>query len=321
MRYHIYAFAAGFFLDQLIGDPPSLWHPIRAIGALIGALEKRLFKDDKISERQKQRAGRRLTVLVLLVTFFVTAAILGFSYWLHPIFGCIVESVMTGQILACKSLKVESKKVYVQLKREDLVAARKAVSMIVGRDTEQLTVEGVTKAAVETVAENASDGVIAPLLYLALGGPVLGFLYKAVNTMDSMIGYKNDRYLFFGRTAAKLDDVVNFLPARVCALLFIAAACVLGKEFHGKAAWRIWRRDRRKHASPNSAQTEAACAGALGVQLAGDACYFGKLVKKPYIGDANRPVEMEDILRSHRLLYAAAYLTFFLCLAVLCLFF
>ena len=196
-------------------------------------------------------------------------------------------------------------------------AAREAVSMIVGRDTQNLTKEGVAKAAIETVAENTSDGVIAPMLYTALGGPVLGFLYKAVNTMDSMVGYKNDRYLHFGRAAAKLDDVVNFLPARISALLMIGAAFLGGKSYNGRQAWRIWHRDSRKHASPNSAQTESVCAGALGIQLAGDASYFGKVVKKPYIGDPKRQVEYEDIRRANRLMNRTAWICELLCLGIL----
>ena len=199
-------------------------------------------------------------------------------------------------------------KVYEALKKDDLEGARYAVSMIVGRDTQVLDATGVAKAAVETVAENTSDGVIAPLIYLAIGGPILGFMYKAINTMDSMVGYKNDKYMYFGRCAAKLDDVVNYIPARISALLMIAASFLPGKAYDGKGAWRIWRRDRRKHASPNSAQTEAVCAGSLGVQLAGDASYFGKIVKKPTIGDALRPVEYEDIKRANGLLYRTAIL-------------
>ena len=209
-------------------------------------------------------------------------------------------------------------KVYRELKKDDLEAARYAVSMIVGRDTQVLDATGVAKAAVETVAENTSDGVIAPLIYLAIGGPILGFMYKAINTMDSMVGYKNDKYMYFGRCAAKLDDVVNYIPARISALLMIAVSFLPGKAYDGKGAWRIWRRDRRKHASPNSAQTEAVCAGSLGVQLAGDASYFGKIVKKPTIGDALRPVEYEDIKRANGLLYRTAILCE--CLALICLF-
>ena len=195
-------------------------------------------------------------------------------------------------------------------------------SMIVGRDTEKLTEEGVTKAAVETVAENTSDGVTAPLIYLLIGGAPLGFLYKAVNTMDSMLGYKNDRYLYFGRIPAKMDDVFNYIPARVTAILMTAAAFLTGLD--GKNAWKIYRRDRKKHASPNAAQTESVCAGALGVRLAGDAVYFGKVYKKEFIGDALRRIEPEDIIRTGRLMYATEILTFILCggikLAVILLF-
>lgn len=197
-------------------------------------------------------------------------------------------------------------KVYNALKNDGLEAARKAVSMIVGRDTQCLGVEGVTKAAVETVAENTSDGSIAPMLFLAIGGPVLGFFYKAVNTMDSMVGYKNDRYMDFGRAAAKLDDVLNYIPARLSARLMIFSCLFLGKEYSYKEAKRIYLRDRYNHASPNSAHTESVCAGALGLELAGDASYFGKIVKKKTIGDKHRAIEAEDIKRANRLLYATA---------------
>ena len=189
--------------------------------------------------------------------------------------------------------------------------------MIVGRDTNILNDEGVTKAAVETVAENTSDGIIAPMIYTALGGPILGFVYKAVNTMDSMLGYKNDKYLYFGRAAAKLDDFVNYIPARISAYIMILAACIGGRDYSGKNAYRIYKRDNRNHASPNSAQTESACAGALGIQLAGDASYFGKIVKKPYIGDKTREVEHEDIRRVNKLMYLAAGLCEVICLIIM----
>lgn len=198
-----------------------------------------------------------------------------------------------------------------KLKESDLPGARRAVSMIVGRDTENLTEEGVAKAAVETVAENTSDGVTAPLIFLLIGGAPLGFLYKAVNTMDSMLGYKNERYLYFGKIPAKMDDLFNYIPARLTAVIMTAAAFITGLD--GKNAWKICRRDRRKHASPNSAHTESVCAGALGVQLAGDALYSGKVYKKEFIGDARRRIEPEDILRAGRLMYATEFLTFLLC--------
>jgi len=188
------------------------------------------------------------------------------------------------------------------------------VSRIVGRDTQNLTLEGVTKAAVETVAENASDGVIAPLLYMLLGGAPLALTYKAINTMDSMLGYKNEKYLYFGRAAAKLDDAANYLPSRIAGLLWAAAAALTGNSASG--AWKIWRRDRRNHASPNSAQTESACAGALGVQLAGPACYFGEYYDKPTIGDPLRPIEPEDIRRANRMMYAESLLALAIGLAI-----
>lgn len=322
MKYHILAFGAGFLLDQLLGDPYSLPHPIRGIGWFIMKTEKVLRSGNPQEnstgrEAAERRQGKLLVVVVLLLTGIVAALILSGAYVVHPNLGMVIEAVMTYQILAARCLQVESSKVWKQLNAGNLEEARKAVSMIVGRDTERLTEEGVAKAAVETVAENTSDGVIAPMLYTALGGPVLGFLYKAVNTMDSMVGYKNEKYLYFGRAAAKLDDVVNFLPARVSALLMIGTAFVSGKNYSGKQAWRIWRRDNRKHASPNSAQTESVCAGALGIQLAGDASYFGKVVKKPYIGDSTRAVEAEDIRRTNRLMNRTAWICEILCLGIL----
>lgn len=318
MRYHSIAFLAGFLLDLCLGDPHWLYHPIRLIGAWIAWLEQKLHKEETPRNEKKERVqGNYLVLAVLLVTGLCVAGILTFAYLLHPAVGVIVESVMTYQILATKCLKVESMRVYTCLKKGDLPAARQAVSMIVGRDTANLDETGVAKAAIETVAENTSDGVIAPMLYTALFGPILGFLYKAVNTMDSMVGYKNDKYLFFGRTAAKLDDVVNYIPARISAWLLILAASFPGREFSGREAYRIFQRDRYQHASPNSAQTEAACAGALGIQLAGDAFYFGKKVEKPYIGDAMRPVEAEDIRRVNRLMYRAAWICEIACLAVM----
>ena len=323
MIYHIIATLAGFLLDLILGDPYWLPHPIRLIGNWISFLEKKLIgkKEEKhhTTPEQEKRRGVFLVLAVLTMTVLFTAVILLAAYRIHPYIGIFIESIMTYQILATKCLKVESMKVYQQLKTGDIEASRKAVSMIVGRDTEQLDETGVAKAAIETVAENTSDGVIAPMIYTAIGGPILGFLYKAVNTMDSMVGYKNDRYLYFGRTAAKLDDIVNYIPARISALLMIAASFFAGKDFNGRQAWYIFKRDRYQHASPNSAQTEAACAGALGIRLAGNASYFGKIVEKPYIGDATRAVESEDIKRANRLLYATAILCEAICLAVLLL--
>ena len=266
---------------------------------------------------EKRANGRTTVLLVLLCTVAATDAVLMGGYFVHPVLGCVIEAILTYQILAAKCLCVESMKVYKALKTGTIQDARKAVSMIVGRDTAKLDEEGVAKAAVETVAENTSDGVIAPMLYLAIGGPILGMAYKAINTMDSMIGYKNDRYLDFGRAAAKLDDVVNFVPSRISAWLMILACHVLGGQFIASEAKRIYLRDRRKHSSPNSAQTESACAGALGIQLAGDASYFGKVVHKPTIGDARRKVTPEDIPLSNHLMYGTTILCLLICLAIL----
>ena len=301
MSYHFFAMFLGFVLDLLFGDPHWLPHPIRLIGNLIASLEK--LNKKELSDTKKFLRGFAMVVIVIAWTTGVTAVILEGAYGLHPAIGCAVEAIMTYQILATKCLKVESMKVYEQLQKQNLPAARKAVSMIVGRDTQNLTEEGVTKAAVETVAENTSDGVIAPLFYMLIGGAVLGFTYKAINTMDSMVGYKKDKYQWFGTAAAKLDDVVNFIPARVSAVLMILAAYLTGMD--GKNAACIFRFN---HKSPNSAQTEAVMAGALDVQLAGDAWYFGKLHKKPTIGDPVREMELLDIRRSHKLLYGTAML-------------
>ena len=325
MCYHIFAFIAGFVLDLLIGDPHFIPHPVRLIGSLISFCDKRLNCDAgyNISEKKlnliKYKRGMLLAFTVIFATFAISVIIIVATYSINLYAGVIAEAVMTWQILATKCLRVESMRVYDALRTDGVDAGRRAVSMIVGRDTSVLDAAGVTRAAVETIAENTSDGVIAPMLYTAIGGPVLGFVYKAVNTMDSMIGYKNDKYMYFGRFAARLDDVVNFIPARISAYLMIAAAFIGGRQFDGKNAHRIFKRAYINHASPNSAQTESVCAGALRVQLAGDAVYFGKLVKKKYIGDGLREIEYEDIKRADRLMYITAFLCELLSVAVMSL--
>lgn len=325
MCYHIFAFIAGFVLDLLIGDPHFIPHPVRLIGSLISFLDKMLNCDAGYNSSEKKlnlikyKRGMLLVFTVIFATFAISVIIIVAAYSINLYAGVIAEAVMTWQILATKCLRVESMRVYDALRTDGVDAGRRAVSMIVGRDTSVLDAAGVTRAAVETIAENTSDGVIAPMLYTASGGPVLGFVYKAVNTMDSMLGYKNDKYMYFGRFAARLDDVVNFIPARISAYLMIAAAFIGGRQFDGKNAYRIFKRDRFNHASPNSAQTESVCAGALRVQLAGDAVYFGKLVKKKYIGDGLREIEYEDIKRANRLMYITAFLCELLSVAVMSL--
>ena len=301
-----YAVLGGFVLDAIFGDPAWLPHPVVYMGKAISVLEKGLRARLPKTPEGELWGGRILAFCLPVGTLALTSIVCMGAAALHPLLGLAVQMFWCGQALAAKGLVQESMNVYRELTKPDLPAARTAVSRIVGRDTQALTAEGVTKAAVETVAENASDGVIAPLLYMLLGGAPLALTYKAINTMDSMVGYKNTQYLYFGRAAAKLDDVANYLPSRIAALLWVVAAALTGND--ARSAWRIWRRDRRNHASPNSAQTESACAGALNVQLAGPAYYFGEYYPKPTIGDAVRPIEPEDIRRADRMMYAESLL-------------
>jgi len=304
MLYHIIAFLIGYILDLIVGDPMNFPHPIRLIGTLIGKLDKALNK-----RRARMLDGVLLCIIVVLTTAFAATFVIVVSYKVHVAIGIAVEAILTCYILAARSLQVESMKVYKNLKSGTLEEARYAVSMIVGRDTDVLDQEGVTKAAVETVAENTSDGVIAPMLYTALGGPILGFIYKAVNTMDSMVGYHNEKYEYFGKAAARLDDIFNYIPSRLSAVFMILASYICGKDYSGREAVRIYKRDRNVTKSPNAGQTESVCAGALGIRLAGNAYYFGRLVEKPYIGDEGRRIEAEDIKRSCKLMYVTELIT------------
>ena len=283
----IIVLVGGFLLDCLLGDPHNPWHPICLIGYLISFLEKKIRKLFSKQPKGEFYGGLVMVVLVLFISTAVPIVLLKAAKWIHPYLALVLEIIMCYQLLAARSLKDESMKVYHALHQHDIEGARKAVSMIVGRDTQRLDAAGIAKAAVETVAENASDGVIAPMIFIAIGGVPLGFFYKAVNTMDSMVGYKNEKYLYFGRAAAKLDDVMNYVPSRISGLLMVASAALTGGD--AKRAWHIFCRDRYNHASPNSAQTESVCAGSLGIQLAGDASYFGKTVKSAII---NRRLEM-----------------------------
>ena len=301
---HLLALVLGFCIDLIFGDPHSIPHPVVLIGRLISATEKLVRKIFPKTVRGENVAGGGLWLLVVLISTAVPLGILYLGYKISLWLGLALESIMCWQILATKSLKVESMKVYTALKAGDPAEYRRAVSMIVGRDTAALDDKAVARAAVETVAENTSDGIIAPMLYLAIGGAPLGFFYKAVNTMDSMLGYVEMPYKNIGLVPAKMDDFFNFLPARLSALLMLLAGWLEGLD--ARRGWRIWRRDRRNHASPNSAQTESVCAGLLGLRLAGDAYYHGVLHKKPYIGDPIREIEYEDIPRACKLLYGTA---------------
>lgn len=310
----VLALGLGAVLDAVFGDPRGIPHVVVGMGRLIAALECFLRRKFSKTARGETMAGAVLVLVMLAVSLFLPLLLLFFVYELSLWFGMLLEGLLLWQLLAARDLQVESMAVFSELKKDDLSGARCAVGRIVGRDTERLDVAGVTRAAVETVAENCSDGVIAPLFYIALGGAPLGCVYKAVNTMDSMLGYKNEKYLHFGRWAARMDDALNYLPARLAAGLMILVCGPLGYDRRG--AWRIYRRDRRNHASPNSAHTEAVCAGALGIRLGGDAYYFGQLHRKPSIGDDTRQVEAEDIPRANRLMLAASVLMLFLSLVV-----
>lgn len=301
---HLLALTFGYVLDCLLGDPYTMPHIIRAIGSLIAVSERWLRSVFPATSRGERAAGAMLVFVVTGVSCGCSILALRLAARVSPWFVLAVETLICYQMLAGRQLQIEALRVRDALAHEGLEAGRTAVSMIVGRDTASLDEAGVIRAAVETVAENASDGVVAPMLFMALGGAPAGVLYKAVNTMDSMVGYRNDRYRYFGTAAARLDDVLNWIPARLTGALMYLVAPLVGLD--GKGAWRIYRRDRRKHASPNSAHPEAACAGALGVRLAGPASYFGVLHDKPTIGDDLRPIELEDITRSCSLLVATS---------------
>ena len=306
----------GFVLDLLFGDPEWLPHPVVLMGRFISAYERHLRPRFPQSPRGQFLCGLLLSALLPLGTFVLSSGALALAGRVHWGLRLALESFWSAQCLALRGLASESRKVYLALEGEDLPGARLAVGRIVGRETERLDAQGVTRAAVETVAENFSDGVAAPLLCLTLFGAPLALAYKAVNTLDSMIGYRSERYLYFGRAAAKSDDAANFLPSRVSALLWVLAAALTGQD--GAGAFRIWRRDAGKHLSPNAGQTEAACAGALGITLGGDAWYFGQRYEKAVLGDPLRPPVPRDILLANRMLYAASFLLLLLCIPLRC---
>ena len=311
MKGSLFALLVGFVIDLILGDPHSIPHPVVLIGKLISGTEKLVRRVFPKTVKGENMAGLVLWLIVVTVSTAVPLGLLILCHWISPVLRLVVESIMCWQILATKSLRDESMKVYDALETGDLEKSRYAVSMIVGRDTAELDDPAITRAAVETVAENTSDGIVAPLLCLALGGAPLGFFYKAVNTMDSMLGYVEPPYKNIGLVPAKMDDVMNFIPARISAFMMLLSGWMLGMDW--KNGWKIFKRDRFNHASPNSAQTESVCAGLLGLRLAGDAVYHGVLHKKKYIGDPVREIEHRDIPRACRLLYVTAGITLLLC--------
>jgi len=304
------AVLVGYLLDLLIGDPEWIPHPVNLIGKLITKLEARLRAKYPATKEGELQAGKKLAILVPLITFVVSGAICWGIYAFDHIAGTVIQIILCWQCLASRDLAKHSREVYFALEDGSLEDAQEAVGEIVGRDTDRLNEAGVTRAAIESVAESSSDGVIAPMFFMLIGGAPLAWTYKAINTMDSLVGYKTKRYIYFGFYAAKLDDIVNLIPSRLAALCWIAAAFLTRNDY--KNAKKIWKRDNAKHPSPNAGQTESACAGALDIYLGGPSYYFGRLVKKPYIGDNLRPVEAEDILRANRMMYVAGFLYLFL---------
>lgn len=295
-----YLVAAAFALDLLLGDPRRMIHPVVLIGILIRRLEGVL----EGWRSQLRLAGALLTVLTLLVTGTVAAFGLHLAESINPLLGTLLSLWLAWTTLALRSLHTESHEVVRQLQLGDLEEARGALAMIVGRETSALGEEEIVRACIETVAENTSDGVVAPLFYLCLGGPVLALVYKAASTLDSMVGYRSERYRQFGWASARLDDLLNLVPARLTGLLMVAGAFAL--RLDGRAAWAMLRRDARKHASPNAGYPEAAAAGALGVQLGGTASYFGRRVEKPTLGEPLRPVSVTSYLQMVRLMYLSS---------------
>jgi len=295
----------GFLLDLIIGDPNNPYHPVRGIGYLAKRFEiifRRLFK------KYLKAAGFITWILTIAVTFIITLEIVNTCKNINLYFGIMIEGVLIYFCLASKGLVVEGYKVITFLLKDDIDGARKHLSFIVGRDTASLNKEGIIKAVVETIAENMADGIIAPLFYAAIFGAPLAFAYKAVNTLDSMFGYKNDKYMDFGFFSAKLDDIFNYLPARITGMLIVISAKVLGYDY--KNSFKIYKRDRYNHTSPNSAHPEAAIAGALGVELGGANYYFGKLVEKPTIGDKLKEIEINDVYKTAKVLYSSAIIGF-----------
>lgn len=303
----------GFLLDLLLGDPEWMPHPVRLFGQAIVRMERRFRKWFPKTEKGERAAGLVMAVLLPLITLLLTVDFLWLCYEVTPWLYLAMQSLLCWQCLAMKDLVRESSDVRDALDEGDLPKARGLVSRIVGRDTDELTASGVARAAVETVAENFSDGVIAPLLCMVVGGAPLAMTYKVINTMDSMVGYKNDKYRNFGRAPAKLDDAANWLPSRLSAFLWMFAALLTGND--AKGAFRIWKRDRRKHASPNAGQVEAACAGSLGIRLAGPISYFGEPVEKEYIGDPDRKICPADITKADRMMLVGALVCLILGLA------
>ena len=302
----------GYTMDLFIGDPYWLFHPVRWIGQFILFLEGKLLTHE--SSNKQRTKGLILLLLVSVAAYLVPLVIVIVTFSIHPLLGLLVESFMIYQIFATKCLDVETKKVYIALKQGDMVAARKAISYLVSRDTETMTEEEIIKASIETIAENLGDGIVAPMFYVVIGGAPLGWYYKSVNTLDSMVGYKNDKYNHYGYCSAKWDDVLNYIPARLTAVFILIAGLFL--RYNLRNGIQILKRDKKNHASPNSAYPESAAAGLLDIQLGGKASYFGQVSIKPTMGDLNKKLEVEDLLKTKHLLYTTSIVSMFVLLSL-----
>ena len=310
----IISLAIGFILDLIFGDPYYFFHPVRIIGFFIEKGEKIIRKIMPKTNKAEFIGGMILTILICTSSFFVSYCLLAVIKNTNEILYIMLNSIFLYQILAINGLKKESSKILNALKNNDLYSARKELSLLVSRQTENLSKKEIIIATIETISENITDAIVSPLIFIAIGGAPLGFLYKAVNTLDSMIGYMNEKYMFFGKFSAKLDDVMNFIPARTASYIMIAASFLL--KYNYKNAVKIYKRDKRKHESPNSAHTESTCAGALNIRLGGKSIYFGKIKEKPYIGDDIAEPNKRDIIKAQKLSILTAILLLLVILIV-----
>ncbi|MEG0283202.1 MAG: adenosylcobinamide-phosphate synthase CbiB [Erysipelotrichales bacterium] len=300
LLYNFISLNIAFILDLIIGDPNYGFHPIILLGKLNRKLEKILYKDNKLN-------GFILGIVSILISMSIVLAILYLSYQINIYLYLIISTIITYQIIATKSLYQAGQRVYLALEENNLDKAREAVGMIVGRTTTELSEEEVINACIESVIENTSDGVSAPLMYLAIGSTTLGMGYKASNTLDSMFGYKNEKYQNFGYFSAKFDDIINYIPARLSALIMILASALLRYDY--KEAFKVFKRDRYNHLSPNAGQLESVSAGALNIQLGGDHEYFGVMVSKPTIGNKTKKCNKDDIKKANNLMLVTSILT------------
>ncbi len=309
----MYILTIGLIVDLIIGDPSFYPHPVVLIGGLINFLEKILL-NKKNNDYIKKAKGVLLVITVLLITFFITYFLIYLFKQLPYILNIMANGLLLSTTIAVKGLRDSAYKIYKKLKENNLDESKKMLSFIVSRDTEHLNKEETIKGTIETVAENTSDAIIAPIFYFLIGGPILSVIYKAVNTMDSMLGYKNEKYYYFGWAAAKLDDLANYIPSRLTALLFIAASFL--KNYNYKGAIEVVRKDAKKHASPNAGYPEAAVAGALGIKLGGPSRYFNKIVDKAALGIGSVDINTNQIKKTINLMYLSTFIFYIFIISI-----